>query len=136
MTSASVEHLTSATKSNIDAMTKPGNGANHLAAAGKANADALANSGNAAVSGFQELAKAYQTLATRNAEKMTASIQALAAVKTPAEFIELQRKLIAEGVDAAVGDWSHFAKLTVAVFTNAFDPIQKQAEILQNTARK
>lgn len=107
-----------------------------ITAATKANADSLTKSGNAAIAGFQELAKAYQALATKNAEKLTASIQALSSVKSPAEFIELQQKLIKEGVDAAVGDSRNIAELTAAVFTAAFEPVQKQVELLQKTAKK
>jgi phasin family protein len=115
MTSPTVETVTSATKANTDALTQ---------------------GGNAAVMGFQELAKAYQTLATKNAEKLTASIQALSAVKSPTEFIELQQKLIKEGVDAAVSDSSSIAKLTVSVFTAAFEPVQKQIEAMQHSVKK
>jgi hypothetical protein len=102
----------------------------------KANTDVLAKSGSAAIAGFQELAKAYQELATKNAERLTASIQALSAVRTPAEFADLQRKLIAEGVDAAVNDGTNIAKLTAAVFTAAFEPVQKQIEVLQSAVKK
>lgn len=107
-----------------------------ITAATKANAESLTKSGNAAIAGFQELAKAYQALATKNAEKLTASIQALSSVKSPAEFIELQQKLIQEGVDAAVGDSRNIAELTTAVFTAAFEPVQKQVEAFQKIAKK
>ena len=62
-------------------------------------------------------------------------MQALAAVKSPAEFIELQQKLIKDGVEAAVTDSRHITQLTTAVFTEAFKPVKKQMETLQNTAR-
>jgi phasin family protein len=115
MTSATVDQITAATKANADALTK---------------------SGNAVIAGFQELAKAYQTLATRNAEKLTSSIQALSSVKSPTEFVELQQKLIKEAVDAAVADSREIANLTAAVFTSAFEPVQKQVEALQKTVAK
>lgn len=107
-----------------------------ITAATKANAESLTKSGNAAIAGFQELAKAYQALATKNAEKLTASIQALSSVKSPAEFIELQQKLIQEGVDAAVGDSRNIAELTTAVFTAAFEPVKAQVESFQKFAKK
>ena len=107
-----------------------------ITAATKANAEALAKSGNAAISGFQELAKAYQALATKNAEKLTASIQALASVKSPVEFVELQQKLIKEGVEAAVSDSRNIAELTTAVFTAAFEPVKQQVEAIQNVGKK
>jgi phasin family protein len=49
-------------------------------------------------------------------------------VKSPAEFIELQQRLIKEGVEAAVSDSRHIAQLTTAVFTAAFEPVKKRLE--------
>ena len=115
MTTASVEQFTAATKANVEALTK---------------------GGNAAIAGFQELAKAYQALATKNAEKLTASIQALSTVKSPAEFVELQQKLVKEGVESAVADSREIAELTTAVFTAAFEPVKQQVEAVQKAATK
>jgi len=80
------------------------------------------------------LTKAYQDLATKNAKNLTAAIQRLSAVKNPVEFIELQQKLIKEGVEAAVSDCRHIAQLTSAVFTTAFEPVKKQIEAAEKTA--
>jgi len=102
----------------------------------KSNTDTVTRSSAATFAGIQELTKAYQALATKNAEKLTASMQALAAVKSPVEFLELQRRLITEGVEAAVSDCSNIAKLTTAVFAAAFEPMQKQAELLQSSLKR
>jgi phasin family protein len=56
-------------------------------------------------------------------------------VKNPAEFIELQQKLIKDGVEAAVSDSRHIAQLATAVFTTAFEPVKKQIEAVQKTAQ-
>ena len=96
---------------------------------------ALTESGNSSRAAIQELTKAYQELATKNAKNLTAAIQALPAVKSPTEFIELQQKLIKDGVEAAVADSRHIAELTTAVFTAAFEPVKKQIEAVQKTAR-
>jgi hypothetical protein len=50
------------------------------------------------------------------------------------EFIELQQKLIKEGVEAAVSDYRRIGQLTSAVFTAAFEPVKKQIEAAQKTA--
>ncbi len=107
-----------------------------ITTAAKANAEALTQSGNATIAGFQELAKAYQALATRNAEKLTASIQALATVKSPEEFVSLQQRLVKEAVDAAMADGSKIAELTTSVFNAAFEPVKKQVEAVQKAAKK
>ncbi len=97
----------------------------------KPNIDAITKSTDASNTAIQELAKAYQELAARNAKNIMAAIQALSAVKSPAEFIELQQKLIKDGVDAAVRDSQHIAQLTNAVFTAASEPVKKRIEAAQ-----
>ena len=114
-----------------DALTKSGEAAEKIM---KGNAEALADSGNSSRAAIQELTRAYQELAAKNAKNLTASMQALAAVKSPAEFMELQQRLIKEGVEAAVRDSQHIAQLTTAVFTAAFEPVKKQIEAAQKSA--
>ena len=80
------------------------------------NTDVVVKRGNAAIAGFQELAKAYQALATKNAERLSSSLQALAAVKSTTELMALQ------------------GKLTTAVFTAAFEPITKPMAALHRPA--
>jgi phasin family protein len=74
-------------------------------------------------------------LATKNAENLTAAIQELFAVKGPTQFVELQQKLIKDGVEAAVSDSRHIAQLTTSVFTAAFEPVKKQIEAAHKTAQ-
>ena len=115
---------------STEALARSGEAANAIM---KGNADALTDSGNASRAAVQELTKAYQELATKNARNLTAAMQALAAVKSPTDFIELQQRLIKEGVET-VGDSQRIAQLTTAVFTAAFEPVKKRIEAVQNTA--
>ena len=101
----------------------------------KGNADALTDSGNASRAAVQELAKAYQVLTTKNARNWTSAMQAMIAAKSLTEFIELQQRLIKEGVETAVDDSQRIAQLTTAVFTAAFEPVKKRIEAVQNSAR-
>ena len=119
-------------KANADALAKSSRAAETIT---KGGAEALTESGNASRAAVQELTKAYQELATKNAKNLTAAVQALSAVKSPTEFFELQQKLIKDGVEAAVADSRHIAQLTTAVFTAAFEPVKKQIEAVQKTAR-
>jgi len=100
----------------------------------KGNADALTQSGNASRAAFQELINACQELLTKNAKNLTAAMQALAAVKSPTELIELQQRLLKEGLEAAVGDSQRIARLTTAVFTAAFEPVKNRVEAVQDRA--
>jgi len=119
-------------EASAEALTKSGQAAEKLM---KGNAGALAESGSALRAAVQELTRAYQELASKNVKNLTAAMQALAAVKSPAGFIELQQRLIKEGVEAAVSDSQHIAQLTTAVFTAAFEPVKKQIEAVQRTAQ-
>ena len=113
-----------------DALAKGANAAEKVA---NANIASLTESGHAVGAAVQQLSKAYQELATRNANNLTVAMKALSAVKSPAEFIEIQQKLIKEGVQAAVADSQNIVQLTTAVFTSAFEPVKKQIEALQKT---
>lgn len=104
----------------------PKNGA-APAPATKANGKALTDGLNPVIAGFQELTKAYQSLASENAEKLTSSFQAFVAVKTPLEFAELQHRLIAESVASAVSNYNNIASLTAAAFAAPFEVLRNQA---------
>jgi phasin family protein len=119
-------------EATTEALTKSGEAAEKIV---KGNAEALTESGNASRAAIQELTRAYQELATKNAKNLTAAMQSLVAVKSPAEFMALQQRLIKEGVEAAVSDSQHIAQLTTAVFTAAFEPVKKQIEAVQKTAQ-
>jgi phasin family protein len=118
--------------STTESLARSGATANEIM---KGNAGALTDSGNASRAAVQELTKAYQELTTKNARNLTAAMQALAAVKSPTEFIDLQQRLIKEGVETAVGDSQRIVRLTTAVFTAAFEPLKKRIEAVQSTAR-
>jgi hypothetical protein len=100
----------------------------------KASTDALTEGGHASAAALQNLTKAYQELAARNANNLTVAMKELAGVKNPAEFIEIQQRLIKDGVQAAVTDSQNIAHLTAAVFTSAFEPVKKQMEAMQKTS--
>ena len=101
----------------------------------KDSSDTLAESGKGSAAAVRELMKAYQELAEKNVKNLTAAIEALAAVKSPSQFMELQQRLIKDSVDAAVNDSRHIAELTNAVFTAAFEPVKKQIEAAQKTTQ-
>ena len=121
-------------EANAEALTKNGQ-AEEKFLMGTADAEignvsratvALSKSTNASRAAVQELTKAYQELAAKNVSNLTAAMQRLAAAKSPTEFIELQKRLISEGVEAAVKDSQHIAQLTTAVFAAAFESVKAQ----------
>jgi predicted translin family RNA/ssDNA-binding protein len=67
-------------EANAEVTTKSGEAADRIV---KGNFDTLTESGNAARTAIQELTRAYQELATKNAKNLTLAMQALTAVKSP-----------------------------------------------------
>jgi len=89
----------------------------------KSSSETLTKIGNQSTAAAQELAKAYQEVATRNFKNVISALQALTTVKTPTAFVELQQKLLKDGMEDALKDGQHIAKLTTAVFTAAIEPV-------------
>ena len=130
-------------EANADAMTKGSQAAEPIMK-GAADAEignvsratvALAEGSKASRAAVGVQTKAYQELAAKNVSNLTAAMQAMSAAKSPTEFIELQKQLIKDGVEAAVKDGQHIAQLTTAVFTAAFEPMKKQIEAVQKSTR-
>ncbi len=99
----------------------------------KTSTDALTESGHSANAAFQDLSKAYHEMAVRNAANLSSAVKQLSDVKSPAAFIEIQQKLIKDGVQAAVTDGQNIAHLTAAVYTAAVEGVKKQIETLQKS---
>jgi hypothetical protein len=123
------------TEPNVEQITEPTTVPPVVDSMSSPSAAASTDSATSASAAFKELSKAYQDLATRNAANLKSSIQALAAVKSASEFIEVERRLIKEGVQAAVSDSQNIAHLTTAVFTAAFAPVKQRIDAIQKNAR-
>jgi hypothetical protein len=90
----------------------------------KSSTETLTKISSDSTAAAQELAKAYQEVAARNLKNVMSALQALAAVKSPTAFVELQQKLIKDGMEDAMKDGQHIAKLTTAVFAAALEPMK------------
>jgi phasin family protein len=119
-------------KKGADVLSKSAHAAEKVV---KDSSSTLTESGKGAAEALKELTKAYQELAARNVKNLTAVMEELVAVKSPAEFMELQQRLIKDGVEAAAGDSRRIAELTTAVFTAALEPVKKQFEAAQKASR-
>ena len=94
----------------------------------KGGAAALTESGNASRAALLEVDKSVSGTGDKKRQESTTAIQAISAVKSPTEFIELQQKLIKDGVEAAVSDSRLIAQLTTSVFTAAFASCEKAVQ--------
>ena len=104
-------------------------------ALGKDNAEAVVKSSTLAVKGFEEIAKASQAYLTESAAKTDAAVKALFAVKTPAEFADLQGKLARESVEAAIAEGRKFAELSQTVFSAALEPLNARIAAFQSLVK-
>ncbi len=129
MAKATIEEIA---RTNAEELAKGGEAAAKMM---KGGAEAVTESGAASSAAIQELTKAYQELAIRNAKNLTAAMDALAKVKSPPDLIALQQKLMKEGVEAAINDSQTIARLTGAMFAAAFEPLKKQIESVQKTTQ-
>ena len=130
MAKATVEEIA---KTNAEELAKGGEAAGKMM---KSGAEALTESGAASSAAIQELTKAYQELAMRNAKNLSVAMDAIAKVKSPPELFALQQKLMREGVESAINDSQTIARLTGAMFAAAFEPIKKQIEGVQKTTQR
>jgi len=103
----------------------------HISSIVKNGSNALTQGNDAAQLGFQNLAKAYQDIATKNYERQVASIKELTSVKSPIEFFQVQQRLVKDSYESAVADGKNIAELTASAFSATFDPVKKQIEALQ-----
>ncbi|MBV8104892.1 MAG: phasin family protein [Hyphomicrobiales bacterium] len=119
-------------KTNAEDLARSGKAAAQMM---KGGAEAMTESNAASTAAFQELTKAYQEMAIKNARNLTAAMEALAKVKSPSELIALQQTLIREGVEAAISESQTIARLTSAMFAAAFEPMRKQIEAAQRAGQ-
>lgn len=106
-----------------------------LVALSKENIDAVVKSGTAASKGLEEVIKASQGIVTTSAEKVDSAFKSLTACKSPAEFLDLQGKLVRESVEGAIADSRKFAELTQSVVSATLEPINARVSALQSLAK-
>jgi phasin family protein len=110
-------------------------GLDKFIALGKDNADAVAKSSAVAIKGFEEIAKASQSYVAKSAEKTDAAVKAMMAIKTPAEFADLQTKLARESIEAAIAETRKLAELSQTVFSAALEPLNARIAAFQSLAK-
>ena len=99
-------------------------------------AAAISEAGHTSLAAFQQLAEAYQQMASKNSTRLTESMKELGTIKSPVEFIALQQKLVKEAFESALADSKHIADITVSVFTSALEPLNKAIAAAQHATPK
>ena len=102
---------------------------------GKDNADAMVRSGTAAMKGFEDIAKAGQALAVRQAEAMDAAFKAMFACRSPVELADIQGRLARESIETAIAEGRKFAELATTAYTAALEPLNARVAAFQSLAK-
>ena len=102
----------------------------------KGNAEALVESGKLAAAGIQELGSSYVAEAKTAFETLTADVKELAAVKSPADFFELQQAILRRNFDSAVKFGSKSTEAFTKLATDAIAPISSRVSIAVEKVKK
>jgi len=76
--------------------------------------------------GMQELLKGFEMMSKRNSQKLKDTMKAFKAVKTPQDFMELQKKLMTDGMADAASDGAKIGELAKIAMTTAMEPMRKK----------
>jgi len=98
-------------------------GFDDVAAFGKDNIDAVVTAGNIATKGWQDLGAAWFAFAKGTADNGVANMQALMAVKTPQELVNIQSSFAKSTFDSMVTESSKLSEMGVKVTNDALAPI-------------
>jgi phasin family protein len=92
----------------------------------KANAQAVVEAGKLAAKGAQQATEHNVSLARKSWETSTAHLKALAAVKSPTDFLKLQAEFAKSQADAAVSEFSKATELSTKLFGEIVAPLQNR----------
>jgi phasin family protein len=95
----------------------------------KGNFEALVESGKIVSSGFQSMSKRYVEELKSAFEMAQADMKALTTVKSPSEFVELQRAQLRKYFDNAVAYNSKSAEAALKLANDAFQPISNRVSL-------
>ncbi len=92
----------------------------------KDNFEAVVESGKVVVKGSQEATQRVGEITRKNWDATTTHIKALAALKSPADFLKLQGEFARKQFDTAVADLSKNTEMTVKLAGEMVAPLQNR----------
>jgi hypothetical protein len=95
----------------------------------KGNVEAVVTSGKILAAGFQDMGKSYVAEGKAAVETVTADVKALAAVKSPSDFVQLQSTILRRNVDQAIALSSKNTEAMLKLVSDAFAPISARASL-------
>ncbi|MDR3438509.1 phasin family protein [Telmatospirillum sp.] len=101
-----------------------------VVAFGKANVEALVKSSSVTVKGFEDLAKAYSSLANQSIEQTTNAVKALTSAKSPTEFQTIYTGLAKTSLENFVAESRKIQELANSIVTSSFAPLNARVQAL------
>ena len=98
-------------------------GFDDVASFGKDNIDAVVTAGNIATKGWQDLGAAWFAFAKGTVDNNVAMMQAMMAVKSPRELVDIQSSFAKSSFDSFVAESSKLSEMGVKVTNEAMAPI-------------
>ncbi|SEM92054.1 phasin family protein [Sphingomonas gellani] len=101
----------------------------------KGHVEAVMESGRIAARGLEAFGRDASAYAKRSYENSVAAARTLAAVKTPAEFMQVQGDLIRQSFDALVSESSRSAEQTLKLAGEIVQPLQNRWALAADKVR-
>ena len=98
-------------------------GFDDVAAFGKDNIDAVVTAGNIATRGWQDLGAAWFAFAKGTVDNNVATMQAMMAVKSPRELVDIQSTYAKSTFDSLVAESSKLSEMGVKVTNETMAPL-------------
>ena len=95
----------------------------------KGNVEAVVASGKILASGLQDMGKTYVAEGKAAVETVTGDVKALAAVKSPSDFVQLQSTILRRNVDQAISLSSKNTEAMLKLVSDTFAPISARASL-------
>ena len=102
----------------------------------KANIEATVAASAKLFSGIEELSKEYIGFVSKSVEDAVAQAKTVAAVKTPAEALQLQQSFAKASYESAVAEATKLAELTKTIAGSVGEPLQSRAKAAYESLSK
>jgi hypothetical protein len=102
----------------------------------KGNVDAVVASGKILGAGLQGLGKTYAAEGKSAVETITADVKAIAAVKSPVEFVQAQSAILRKNFDHAIDFNAKTGETMLKLFGEAFAPLSVRANMMVAMVKK
>lgn len=112
------------------AMEKTGKAVEELGDLTKGNLEAFVESGQIAVKGVESIGQDAAEYGRKSFEKTSATLKSFAAIKTPAEFFQLQSELFTSAFDAMASETARSSEAVLKLAGDVAKPISNRVAVV------